>query len=889
MPRVATPVAALLLAVPALRAQAPAQTPAPPAHAAAWLTTPVTIDGRLDEPVWRTAPVAAAFTQRTPVNGAAPSQRTEVRVAYDADAMYVAVRAHDTAPDSIAQQLGRRDDDDIYSDWFYVGFDSYGDRRTAFVFGVTPRGVLTDVYLSNDTDEDPTWDGVWNAAARVDGGGWSAELRIPLSQLRYDVDGDGVGAARPWGINFVRVIARHGEESYWAPAPADAPGMVSRFGTLTGLDSLRPPSRTELIPYVRTQLETTPTDLRSRFTPARAGRAAAGGDLRVKLPQSLTLTATVNPDFGQVEADPAVVNLTAFELFFPERRPFFLENADGFAFGNTRTLNDNDPPRFFYSRRVGRPPQRRPAGTDVADVGMARQTPIAGALKLSGTTPSGWQVGVLNATTVQEEAEVLATDGSIRRELAEPRSNYHVSRVRRLLRGGNTGVGGFLADTRRALADSALALRLPSSATVAGLDWEHAWRNRTWAVSGVWAGSRVDGAPAVLQRLQRANYRSFQRPDATHLTYDPARTRLGGHFGALSVAKTGGQRVLGSLTYEETSPGFEANDLGFQVRADNRSLSAALRVRNPFQNAWSREWGVAVFQTVGANFAGDRTEQRTTVFAEATLLNFQELTYILSASPATLNDRLLRGGPMAARPGGALQNLRWSSDPRRPRVYGLELSRATDASGRHSSGMAVELEWRPAPAVRLRVGPSWQGGRTTDQYVQAVADPLATATSGVRYVFANVRQQEARLDTRVDWTFSPWLSFQLFLQPFASAGDFTGYKEFTTPRAFAFAEYGTQRGTRTPVAEGTRVDPDGAGPAPAFLIPSQDFTVRALRGNAVLRWEYTPGSSLFLVWTQQQEQGFGDPRFNMAGQVGRAFTDPARHVFLVKVSRWIGR
>ena len=230
------------------------------------------------------------------------------------------------------------------------------------------------------------------------------------------------------------------------------------------------------------------------------------------------------------------------------------------------------------------------------------------------------------------------------------------------------------------------------------------------------------------------------------LTYDPARTRLGGHFGALSVAKTGGQRVLGSLTYEETSPGFEANDLGFQVRADNRSLSAALRVRNPFQNAWSREWGVAVFQTVGANFAGDRTEQRTTVFAEATLLNFQELTYILSASPATLNDRLLRGGPMATRPGGALQNLRWSSDPRRPRVYGLELSRATDASGRQSAGVAVDLEWRPTPALRVRMGPVWQGGRATDQYVQAVADPLATATSArmVDDLFAELKTLEVK-------------------------------------------------------------------------------------------------------------------------------------------------
>jgi hypothetical protein len=864
----------------------PAQ--APPTVSAVWLTAPVTIDGRLDEPIWRTPSPASRFTQSVPRNGEAPSQRTEVWVAYDAAALYVAVRAHDTAPDSIAQQLGRRDDDEIYSDRFYVGFDSYGDRRTAFLFGITPRGVLSDFYVSNDTEIDPSWDGVWNAAARIDGGGWSAEYRIPLSQFRYDVRSTGVGSTRAWGINFGRSIARLGEEVFWAPVPADAPGVVSRFGVLTGLDSLRPPSRMELVPYLRSQLETRPETERSRFAPARTGRATVGGDLRVKLPQSLTLTATVNPDFGQVEADPAVVNLTAFEVFFRERRPFFLENADGFGFGSTRTLNDNDPPRFFYSRRIGRPPQRRPSGADITDVGVASQTPIAGALKLSGTTPSGWQVGMLNAVTPQEEATVRRTDGAERREAVEPRSNYHVSRVRRLLRGGNTGIGAFFSDTRRDLSDSLLAVRLPSMATVAGIDWEHAWKKRTYAVSGVWSTSRVRGDAAVMRRLQLANYRSFQRPDATHLTYDPSRTRLGGHFAALSIAKTAGQRVLGSLTYEETSPGFEVNDLGFQVRSDTRSVSSALQFRNPFQNAWSREWDLMAFQTVSLNFAGDKVEQRTSLLASTTLLNFWDLSYRLSYSNATLNDRLLRGGPMAARPTNIFQTVEWVSDPRRSRIYTLSFARNTDASGRRGHAVSGEIDWRPLPQARIRIGPSIESGQTTDQYVQAIPDPLATATSGVRYVFANVRQREARLDTRVNWTFSPWLSLQLFLQPFASAGAFSAYKEFTTPRAFAFAEYGTDRGTRRATSGGLEVDPDGSGPARPFLIPSQDFTVRALRGNAVLRWEYTPGSSLFLVWTQQHEQAFGDARFAMPSQIGRAFADPARHVFLVKVSRWIG-
>lgn len=876
-------VAALALTPSLLRAQAAANS-----LAATWLSTSVTLDGRLDEPVWRSAPPASGFVQRQPRDGDQASQPTEVRLAYDADALYVGVRNHDAAPDSIAQQLGRRDADDIYADWFFVGIDSYGDRRTAFVFGVNPRGVLRDMYLFNDDDDDESWDAVWNVVARVDSAGWTAEFRIPLSQLRYDVKGT-VGAVRPWGLNFSRIIARHGEESFWSPTPANAPGFVSRFGTLTGLDSLRAPSRTEFLPYVRTQLELQPPAQQSRFVAAQQFAGAVGADARIKLPQSLTLTATLNPDFGQAEADPAVVNLSAFEVFFPERRAFFLENADGFGFGGTRTLNDNDPPQFFYSRRIGRPPQRRPGGGDVTAVDIAAQTPIAGALKLSGTTPSGWQVGVLNATTRREQADVLRTNGTITREAVEPLANYHVSRLRRLLNGGNTGIGGFLSDTRRGLGDSLLAARLPASATVAGLDWEHAWNNRMYAISGVWSGSRVVGQPEVLQRLQTANYRAFQRPDAAHLAFDPTRTRLSGHFAALSIAKLAGQRVLGSITYEETSPGFEVNDLGFQVRSDARSLSSAVTYRNPFLSRWAREWSASVFQTVGFNFGGDRTETRTSLLANATALNFWSANYRLSYSPATINDRLLRGGPLAARPREMLQSVELSTDERRSMIGSLELQRTTDASGRRSEGLSLEVDWRPLPQARLRLGPSYERSRITGQYVQAVTDPLALSTFGRRYVFADVEQQEARFDTRLDWTFSPWLSLQLFLQPFASAGDFERYKEFRTPRTFTFAEYGRDVGEITAIPGGRRVDPDGDGAARAFVIPTQDFTVRAVRGNAVLRWEYRPGSTLFVVWSQQREAAFDEVATDVAGQVGRAFADPGQHVFLIKFSRWIGR
>lgn len=873
----------------AATAQATAPSPRPTLRAE-WVAAAPTIDGRLDEPIWRTAAIASDFVQRTPRGGATASQRSEVRVAYDRYTIYVGVRNFDTAPDSVAQQLGRRDSDEIYSDWFSVGFDSYADRRTAFVFRVNPRGVLRDAYLSNDEEEDPLWDAVWNVAARIDSAGWTAEFAIPLSQLRYDLSGE-QGAARAWGINFSRDIARHGETSTWAPTPVDAPGVVSRFGGLVGLDSLRAAPRLEMTPYARVQRDAQPVAVRNALIGAGQTRVAVGGDVRVKLPQSLTLTASINPDFGQVEADPAVVNLSAFEVFFSERRPFFLENADVFAFGSTRTWSANDSPTFFYTRRIGRPPQSVPEGPDIAGTRVAKQTPIWGALKLSGTTPGGWQVGSLNATTARATAEVLTVDGRITRQTAEPLTNYHVSRVRKLLRGGNAGVGAFVSDVRRPRADAAVSDAFPSSASVAGLDWESAWQSRRYTVSGVLAGSRTRGTPGALALLQRENYRSLQRPDAPHLRFDSTRTALAGHYLALSVAKTAGERVLGSVTYEEISAGFETNDVGYQFRADVRSLSSVITYRNPTQSRFAREYDLNLYHTLSDNLAGDRLEHRVSLIGSTVLPNFWSVSVSGTVSPTTLNDRLLRGGPLAQRPASHAFDVSVTSDDRRLLILSATAGHRRDASGQRAYTMEGSLDWRPVPQARVSLTPAYVQDATTDQYVQSVSDPQALPVfAGRRYVFAHVRQREARLDTRLDWTFSPWLSLQLFLQPFAASGAFSRFKEFTTPRRFAFAEYGAARGTVSVAANGDRlIDPDGMGPAAAWLIPVQNFTVHSLRGTAVLRWEFHPGSTWSFVWSQQREQSVDRAQDDIVAQARRALGDPGQHVFLVKFSRWIGR
>jgi hypothetical protein len=390
-------------------------------------------------------------------------------------------------------------------------------------------------------------------------------------------------------------------------------------------------------------------------------------------------------------------------------------------------------------------------------------------------------------------------------------------------------------------------------------------------------------------RLQRANYRAYQRPDAGHLAVDSAATSLSGGYYALSFAKTSG-RLTASITAEQLDPGFEANDAGFQTRSDVRSVSTGTFYRQPVQTRWFQSWGVGVFSTVAATTAGENLERRIATFSEAQFRNFWEVSLEANLETGRFNDRLLRGGPLAARPVSSRVEFGVGSDDRKPLIVEAGVEVFVDRAGGRSRGVGVGLDWRPLAALRLRVEPEYAWNDLVDQYVTARDDAVAAATFGRRYVFADVRQREARLNTRLDWTFSPYVSLQLFLQPFASAGRFTRYKEFTTPRRFAFDVYGVDRGTVTRDGTDVTIDPDGAGPAAAFAFSEQDYTARELRGNAVLRWELRPGSTVFFVW-QQQREGFveGSADLDVGGQLGSLLNAPSRNVFLVKLAWWLGR
>ncbi len=854
----------------------------------------VQLDGVLDEAAWGQAGAAGDFVQQRPDAGAAASEPTTAEVLYDGSAIYVGMRMADSQPGQIDARLGRRDAY-LETDWASVMIDSYNDDRTAFMFRVNPAGVRVDRLLFDDVDEDQSWDAVWEVATTRDDRGWTAEFRIPLSQLRFS---SGAGA-QTWGLNFQRIHFRTGETSYWAPVLPSEQGLVSRFGALADLRGLRPPRQLEVVPYLAASVERAPGDAADPFYRATEASPRLGADLKYGLSSDLTLTATVNPDFGQVEADPAQVNLGGFELFFQERRPFFVEGTDVFSMEPRRYFS-NGRPDLLYTRRIGRAPQRGSFVPDEAEQAAGdngtvytdapQQSTILGAAKLSGRV-GRVSFGVLNAVTGPEYGSFQALDPDERmvlsdRALIEPTTNYAVGRARATF--GRTLVGGLATSVVRSTADAAIGDLLPAQATVAGLDVEHPFGD--WIVNGQVAGSVVTGSERALERVQRAFPRLYQRPDAGHLTLDTTRTALAGFTGEANLLKTAGEHWLVGVHANATSPGFDSNGLGFQSRADQvGGGTVVIYNQNQPQGAFQR-WGANVFGGLAWNFAGDRTNTFVGGNVDGTFRNFWGFGVNGNAGTRTVDDRGTRGGPLMTDPAGGRLNLNaWTDD--RKAVSGYAWTGASrDELGGWFHGAELGVEVRPSSSLSIDLSPEVGFSHDVRQYVGAFDAPGLDATFGRRYVFGTIEQTTVSLNARLNWTFTPTLSLQTYLRPFVSRGDYTSFRQLTEPGQLDLPVYGQGAGSIETLTNGDgavsyRVTGDDGGTA-EFDDPS--FTVRALQGNAVLRWEYRPGSALFVVW-QQQRNGFEpDGALRFGRDVRGIFRDTPTNVFLVKLSYWLG-
>ncbi|HET6528350.1 MAG TPA: DUF5916 domain-containing protein, partial [Balneolaceae bacterium] len=564
----------------------------------------IALDGKLDETIWQRAPVATGFIQRVPHGGEPATEKTEAYIVYTEEALYVGVRAYDSAMDSVAATLFRKDGS-AYSDWFYVNIDSYNDNRTSFSFAVNPRGVRKDILTFNDSNEDIRWDAVWEAETSIQDDFWAAEIRIPLSQLRFNTD----GKKQTWGINFQRRIARKEEISFWAPTPQSSSGFVSQYGILKGVKNLGQPERLEIAPYISTNLTRAPGLSANPFYQQNEWDASIGADIQYGLSSNFTLTATINPDFGQVEADPAVINLSAFETFFPEQRPFFLEGTDIFQFGSTETFSRFGSPSVFYSRRIGRSPQGHlsQAGIQADFVDRPDQTTIAGAVKVSGKTENGLSVGVLNALTTREKATYLIDDNDHRQISIEPPTNYFVGRVKQDFNNGNTVIGGYLSSMNRFMNADYLRSNLHSASYIGGVDFEHSWNDQEWTFSGVFSGSLVKGTEEAILQTQLLSSRYYNRVDADYLSVDPDKTSLSGYAGEFSVGRFAGGAWRGSFTYQVVSPGYEVNDIGFENRADYRGISYLLMYHKTDPVEPFRFYHAFVYSSQRWNFGGDLT------------------------------------------------------------------------------------------------------------------------------------------------------------------------------------------------------------------------------------------------------------------------------------------
>lgn len=891
----------LVAAAPgALAAQSIHSVPGPEIRAVP-LQGAIRLDGKLDEEIWRTAPPASDFRQAEPSEGQPATQRTEVRFTFDDGALYIGARMFDDrGAAGVTTRLVRRDAD-VSSDYIQVIVDTYHDHIGRLFFLVNPSGVKNDANGLGGGG-DPSWDPVWDVQTSIDSLGWTAEIRIPFSELRYPRTGE----EQTWGMQIWRQVERLNELSQWSFWGLTESGGPPRFGHLGGLVIRSAPGRGEVVPYVVGRSAHAPSgDALDPFNDPNSMDGRVGADARVLLTSNLTLNATVNPDFGQVEVDPAVVNLSAFETFFDEKRPFFVEGAGYFSFGglNCYFCSNVSNLSTFYSRRIGRSPSMTGNTESVGDYAdIPENTAILGAAKLTGRTSSGWSIGVLDAVTGRASAAVLDRDDSSRvRVTVEPPANYFVGRVARDFRGGATQIRLLGTSVVRGLGDDPfLRARLNSHSEVLGIGSDWWFRRRDYRLMAQVAASQVTGDTGAIRRLQQQPARYFNRPDREQGSngvftdaYDPSLQTMRG-LGAYARFSRETGKLLWEVSGNMRTPGFENNDIAALSRVDYIWMSANVLPQ------WTRptSWYRSLFFIFGGqqqyNFDGDLTDRQFQAYASIQPLNYWNISTFVIYRTSVLDDRLTRGGPVVRRLPLLIWSGNMSTDGRKRIVLRASAESSCNEEDYCSRFVGATAQLRPAPNVLLSIGPSVSRSETGVQYVQAVADPTAAAFYGNRYVFADVTQKSVSMNTRVNVTFTTNLTFELFMQPFIASGRYSNYNEFAAPRSGTRLVYGRDVGTATVSRavnarpDTTVIDPDGSGPAASFRVVDPSFVLRSLRGNAVLRWEYRPGSTLFAVWTRSSASSLARGDIRMSDDVTGLLAAPSSNIFLVKVNFRVG-
>jgi hypothetical protein len=861
---------------------------APPEVRALPLQGSINLDGRLDEAIWRSAQAATDLRQYQPTEGEIASQRTEVRFVFDGAAIYVGARMFDDSGSrGVRTRLVRRDSD-LSTDYVQVIFDTYHDHIGRLFFAVNPSGVKQDANgLGGGSDL--SWDPVWEVQTNIDSLGWTAEMRIPFSQLRYPSTAE----EQTWGLQIWRQENRLNELSQWAFWGKNESGGPPRFGHLTGLVIVRPPGRGEVMPYVvGRSANPPPGDAADPYFDPHALDGRIGADATLRVTSNLTLNATVNPDFGQVEVDPAVVNLSAFETFFEEKRPFFVEGAGYFGLGglNCFFCSNVSSLSMLSTRRIGRPPQVNPrsfASIDYMD--MPENSTILGAAKLTGRTRSGWSIGALDAVTRREHAPVQFDDSAGTRGVftVEPLSNYFAGRVAKDTRGGATQWRAMATSVYRNLDEPYLADRLSRHAEAFGVATDMWWNKREYRLMAQLAGTNVSGDTAAMRRIRVREQHFFQRPDRSD-TADARRpvTSMQGLGGFARFSRESGHLRFEASTNFRT-PAFNNNDVTFFNRADYWWMSGNVFPVWTTPTKWYREAYAIAGGQQQYNFDGDLTDRQFHGFFEFQTLGYWWLNTMWIHRTNVWDDRLTRGGPVLPRPGINYVAVNVASDFRKKVVARFGTDRGCNFEGDCDYSVFTNFELRPRSNVSVTIGPSFSHSESGFQFVDAYLDSTATGFDNRRVVFADLEFNEIAMNTRFNVTFTPTITLELFMQPLISSADFRNYKFYAAPRSSERLVYGRDTGTVS-IGASVQVDADGGGPAPSYTFGNPTFTLRSLRGNAVFRWEYRPGSTLFLVWTRNGASALARGQMDFGDDASALFRGPSDNVFLVKVSYWLG-
>ncbi|WP_299671243.1 DUF5916 domain-containing protein [uncultured Polaribacter sp.] len=834
--------------------------------------TPV-IDGLISEDAWDVVPWSSDFTEKTPDEGTPPTHQTKFKVMYDAKFLYVAIRALDKDPGLIQQRLSRRDG--FAGDRVNVIIDSYHDKRTAFVFTTTAAGVKgEEIATQNGNNWDESWNPIWYTNANVDEKGWTAEMKIPFSQLRFGDDNEQI-----WGFNINRTIFRLQERSLWQRIPNDQAGFISEAGELHGLVNLKSQKQLEIQPFTVLQYDSYPAETGNPYRDGSDFKINGGLDAKIGITNDLTLDLTINPDFGQVEADPGAIALDGFQIFFQEQRPFFVENKNIFDF---EFANGSD--NLFYSRRIGRNPHRNAnlATGEFAEV--PQNSTILGAAKFSGKTKNGWSIGLLESVTANEFAEIKQTDEDTREEIVEPLTNYFVVRAQKDFNERNSYLGGIFTATNRNLDGNFTELH--KAAYTGGIDFRHTWRKREFYVEGNAIMSRVSGSEEAIENTQRSITRLFQRTDASHVAVNQTRTSLTGTGGRIEAGKQGGGNWRYNGGFVWRSPELELNDVGFLRQTDEMIQFVEGRYLWQVPKGIYRDIRINLEQSSRYDFGGNLNRVRYELEGNVNWKNNWWTEVGMGASSQIHRNAFLRGGP------------RWRAADDRY-MYGFF---GSDRSKKFSFTLGYvavrsdeEVFTRNRYVFRMNYQPFDSFSMSLDNELEKTEDKTQYVTTTdfgnlKRYILGNIKNDTWSTTLRLNYSLNPNFSVQFYGQPFISRGRYSDFNFVNNPTASSindrvnvYNENQISFGVNANGDEAFLID-ENLNSNTDYTFEKPDFSFVQLQTNLVVRWEYIPGSELFFVWARGSS-GIQSSENSLRESINnQVFDIPAQDTFLIKAT-----